>query len=257
MIMAEGKSILSQVAYGRLRFVQRHLPELAEYSSRTWGEESERFRIAQNRAVLELAAFYDQASRQVGAEIASVFAVHAMLLEDRDFVDTVLAIIRNRGVTAEFAVRTTGDRLAATFAAMDSLYMQARAADIRDISRRVVRLLLAWHSSYPLRGGPAILVSDEFLPSEVMDLDNRKLLGLIARKGSVDSHTAMLLRAYRIPAMAEVDLDPCWDGHRALLDGFDHRLYLDPDGELLDSLRLKYQEGGKPIGYGMEAPLPL
>lgn len=257
MIVTEGKSILDQVSYGRLRFVHRHLPELAEHSSRTWEEESERFRIAQSRAVLELAAFYDQASRQVGPEIASVFAVHAMLLEDRDFADAVLAMIRDLEATAEFAVQVTGERLAATFAAMDSLYMQARAADIRDISRRVVRLLLAWHPSDPLRGGPAILVSDEFLPSEVMDLDTRKLLGLVSRKGSVDSHTAMLLRAYRIPAMAEVDLDPCWDGHRALLDGFDHRLYLDPDGGLLDTLRLKYQEGGKPIGCAIEAPLSL
>ena len=257
MIVLEGKSILNQVSYGRLRFLHRRSPELTERSSRTGEEESERFRVAQGRAVLELEAFYDQASRQVGADIASVFLVHGMLLEDRDFVDTVLAMIRDRGTTAEFAVQTVGEKLAATFAAMDSLYMQARAADIRDISRRVVRLLLACHPSDPLRGGPAILVADEFLPSEVMDLDKRKLLGLVSRKGSVDSHTAMLLRAYRIPAMAEVDLAPCWDGHRALLDGFDNRLYLDPDGELLDTLRLKYQDGGKPIGCGIKEPLPL
>lgn len=255
MIVAEGKSILDQIAYGRLRFFCRHLPELTERSSRTWGEESVRFQLAQNRAVLELAAVYDQAARQVGADIASVFAVHAMLLEDRDFVDSILTMIRDREVTAEFAVQTTGERFAATFAAMDNPYMQARAADIRDITRRMVRLLLGWYPPDPLGNGPAILVADEFLPSEVLDLDNRKLLGLIAREGSVDSHTAMLLRAYRIPAMAEVDLAPCWDGHRALLDGFGHRLYLDPDGELLDTLRLKYQEGGKPADCGVKAPL--
>ena len=257
MIVAEGKSILDQVSYGRLRFLRRRHPELAEYSSRTSEEECDRFRTAQGRAVLELEAFYDRASRQVGMEIASVFLVHSMLLEDRDFVDTVLTTIRDRGTTAEFAVKTTGERLAAAFSAMDSLYMQARAADIRDIARRMVRLLLGWHPLDPMRGGPAILVADEFLPSEVMDLDNRKLLGLVARQGSVDSHTAMLLRAYRIPAMAEVDLDPCWDGHRALLDGFDHRLYLDPDGELLDALRVKYQAGGKPVGCGVAEPMPL
>lgn len=257
MIITKGKSIVDQVAYGRLRFFQRRLPEIAEFSQRSQTEESKRFREAQRRAVRELADLYDRAARRVGTDIASVFAVHAMLLEDRDFVNSTLTMIGEQGTTAEFAVQTTGERFAATFAAMDSPYMQARAADMRDISRRVMRLLLAWRPTDPLRNGPAILVADEFLPSEVMDLDGRKLLGLLSRKGSVDSHTALLLGAYRIPAMAEVDLDPCWDGHRALLDGFGHRVYLDPDGGLLDTLRVRYQAGGKPVGYRTKEPLTV
>ncbi|MCF2595337.1 phosphoenolpyruvate-utilizing N-terminal domain-containing protein [Pseudoflavonifractor phocaeensis] len=257
MVIAEGKSILDQVAYGRLRFLRHRPQDIAEFSQRTREEESARFHKAQRRAVLELAAFYDQAAHQVGIEIASIFAVHAMLLEDRDFVDTIQTMIREKGTTAEFAVRAAGEGFASTFAKMDSPYMQARAADIRDIARRVVRLLLGARPQEPLREGPAILVADEFLPSEVMGLNHRRLLGLISREGSVDSHTALLLRAYRVPAMAEVDLDPCWDGHLALLDGFDHRVYLDPEQELLESLRIRYQAGGKPAEHPAEEPLPV
>lgn len=257
MVVTEGRSILDQIAYGRLRFFQRRLPEIAEYSQLTWQEEAERFRQARRRAELELERCYERAERQVGRDIADIFAVHAMLMEDQDFEESVIEMIRERGATAEFAVLCTGDEVAAAFAGMDSAYMQARAADLRDISRRMVRGLLRWRPRNPLREGPAILVADEFLPSEVMELDTRKLLGLIALKGSVDSHTSLILQAYRIPAMAEVELSPCWDGHLALLDGAGQRLYMDPDGALLDSLRLRYQEGGKPAHILEEEPLSL
>ncbi|MEM5780189.1 MAG: phosphoenolpyruvate-utilizing N-terminal domain-containing protein [Lawsonibacter sp.] len=248
MEMAIGKSILDQIVFGRLRFFHRLIPEVAEFSQLRWQEEEERFRKAQRRAVLQLAALYDQTSSQVGEGMAAIFAIHAMLLEDEDFVESIQTLIRERGTTAEYAVRVVGRGFGAAFAAMDSPYMRARAADIRDISRRVMALLLKNRPQDPLREGPAILVSDEFLPSEVLDLDHRRLLGLIARRGSVDSHTSMLLRAYGIPAMAEVELDQEWDGHLALLDGFDHRLYLDPDRELLETLRVRYQAGRAPSG---------
>lgn len=247
MEIAMGKSILDQISFGRLHFFQRLIPEVAEFSQLSWEEEKKRFQRAQNQAVLQLSAFYDQASKQIGEETAAIFAIHAILLEDEDFVDAVRTVIREKGTTAEYAVREVGRSFAATFTAMDSTYMQARASDIRDISRRVMRLLMGSRPQNPLREGPAILVSDEFLPSEVMDLDHRRLLGLISRKGSVDSHTSMLLQAYGIPAMAEAELDSEWDGHLALLDGFDHRLYLDPDRELIESLRLRYQARGKPV----------
>lgn len=243
MEMAIGKSVLDQIVFGRLRFFQRLVPEVAEFSQLSWEEEKMRFQEAQHQAVLELAALYDRTSRQVGEGMAAIFAIHAMLLEDEDFVESIRALIREKGATAEHAVRVVGRGFGAAFAAMDSPYMRARAVDIRDISRRVMRLLLKNHPQDPLREGPAILVADEFLPSEVLDLDHRRLLGLIARKGSVDSHTSMLLRAYGIPAMAEVELDQEWDGHLALLDGFDHCLYLDPDRELVETLRLRYQAG--------------
>lgn len=257
MLVTEGRSILNQIAYGRLRFLHRRLPEIIERTQRTAQEEEERFQQARRRAELELELCYERAARQVGRDIADIFAVHAMLLEDQDFEESVLTMVRERRMTAEYAVLCTGDRLAAAFAGMDSTYMQARAADLRDISRRMVRSLLRWRPRDPLQEGPAILVADEFLPSEVMEFDAKKLLGLIARQGSVDSHTSLILQAYRVPAMAEVDLAPCWDGHLALLDGGGHRLYMEPDGALLESLRLRYQEGGKPAEKCEKELLPL
>ena len=246
MEIVSGRSMMDQIAFGRLRFFHRDIPEVTRFSQLPWQEEEARFRLAQRRAVLQLAAFHDQVSRQTEPNTASIFAIHAMLLEDDDFVNSILTLIRQEKVTAEYAVQAVGQNFRATFSAMDSSYMRARAADIRDISRRVMRLLMNCHPKDYLQQGPAILVSDEFFPSEVMDLNHRRLLGLVSRQGSVDSHTSMLLQAYHIPAMNQVDLSSRWDGHLALLDGFGNRLYLDPDRETVDHLRLRYQAGGRP-----------
>lgn len=240
MEITAGKSILGQLALGRLQFFTPSEPVLEQKSGLGWEGEKARFLQARQEAVLELAEFYDRACGQVGKETASIFSTHAALLEDEDFAQAVLDQLRQEGVTAQYAVRAVGKRLAAAFSAMDSPYMQARAKDIRDISRRVVRRLLGLRPVNPMTRGAAILVADEILPSEIMELDRSRLLGLIARKGSVYSHAAMLLRAYRIPALAEVELGQEWDGHTALLDGFAHRLYLDPDPAMAERLRRRY-----------------
>lgn len=251
MIVTAGKSILERIVCGRLRFLYRVLPEITECSQLSREEEEARFREAQRQAVSQLAAAYRQVSRQVGEKIASIFAAHAMMLEDVDFAAAVHSIIWERAATAEYAVRKAGEELAAAFDGMEDSYMKARAADFKDIARRVVLQLQerAWRD--PLWEGPAILVTDELLPSEMMklmDLEHQNLLGLIARKGSVDSHAAILLKAYGIPGMAEVDLDEEWDGHMALLDGYGQRLYVDPDPDLETELRARYQESGSLAG---------
>ncbi len=236
MQTAAGESILAQIVMGRLRFCQLAPARPKPGPALSPEDEEERFRQAQRLSVLELAGLYDQMCRQVGKGTASIFAIHAMLLEDEDFVQSVQENIRRDRTNAEFAVWKTGSGLAATFAAMDDLYMRARAGDIRDITHRMIRRLQGEQQEDPLRQGPAILVSEEFLPSEVAELDRSRLLGVIARKGSVDSHTALLLRACQIPAMAQVALDVRWDGHLALLDGINHRLYLDPDRNTINRL---------------------
>lgn len=236
MQTAGGKSILNQIVAGRLRFCQLAPARPKPGPALPPGDEEDRFLQAQHLSVLELASLYDRMSRRVGEGTASIFAIHAMLLEDEDFVHTVRSIIRREETCAEYAVWKTGTRLAATFSAMDNLYMQARAGDIRDITHRVVWRLRGEQREDPLREGPAILVADEFLPSEVAELDHGRLLGVVTRKGSVDSHTALLLRACQIPAMAQVALDARWDGHMAVLDGINHRLCLDPDEETLERM---------------------
>ena len=241
-----GKSILGQIAYGRLRFLCRPEQAAAEHSQLTWEEECLRFWTARRQAVEQVTALYQRAARQVGKGIASIFAAHVMLLEDEELTGTIQAMIRGEGVTAEYAVQEAGKLYGQAFSNLDSAYMRARAIDIGDICHRMLDLLLGSQRYDPLGKEPAILVSDGFFPSEVLDLDHRRLLGLAATQGSVDSHAAMLLRAYGIPAITEVDLGPEWDGHLALLDGFDHRLYLEPDRDTLERLRLRYQAGGRP-----------
>ncbi len=252
MLELTGRSIAEQIAIGQLHFYRREPPVLAPRSQRGPQEELERFQQGQRQAVLQLAALYDRAFAEVGEETASIFAIHAMLLEDEDLVRTITDMIQREGATAEYAVKAAGDALAAAFGAMDSPYMRARSVDMRDISRRMLRALLGRRPKAPLTRPGTILVCEEFFPSEVMELDRRWLVGLAAMRGNVDSHTAHLLRAYHIPGMIELDLSPDleWEGQIGLMDGFDNKLYLDPDRELMEKLRLRYQERGCPVGCG-------
>lgn len=248
MEVFQGRSIQGQIAYGRLRFVVRPKSEMPRYSQLTWQEELDRVKQAKKQTMDILSGYYDRARRDVGGDIASVFSIHALMLEDKGLTDAITEQLREQHATAEYAVRTAGHSLVTCFRAMQDPYMQARAADIRDVCRQMLRILTNNPVFEPFNGTPAILVADEILPSEVMDLNQRrKLLGFISRKGSVNSHSAMLLDAYHIPAMAKVDLAPSWDGHLALLDGFAGKLYLDPDPALQEALRLRYEDGGRPL----------
>lgn len=234
-----GKSIQNQLAAGTLRFYYRQ-PFPVDVASRlSQDEEIHRFHMAQQRCIVVLSRLYDEAARDVGIQATSIFSIHGMLLEDTSFVESILSVLSNQHTTAEYAVQTAGNRFATAFADMDSPYMQARGADIRDISNQLIRCLLDIRTPDPLGNSPAILVSDELLPSEVMALDRRKLLGLITWHGSVDSHTAMLLQAMKIPGLAQADITPSWDGHPAILDGFSHCLYVDPEPEIFRQLGLR------------------
>ena len=247
MQIVAGKAIMEQIVVGRLNFYRRPVPQVQLYTQGDWRQEINRFHRAQQTAILELNTLYTRALYQVGEGVASIFTIHGMLLEDRDYVETVRGLIQGQGATAEYAVQMAEVSFSAAFAAMESPYMRARAVDIRDISQRVLRALMGGRQEL-LMDEPAILVSDEYLPSEVMDFDQRRLLGLIARKGSLDSHTAMLVRAYHIPAIVEADIASRWEGHPALMDGFTGNVYIDPEREHLDQLRELYQANGRPKG---------
>lgn len=247
MQILKGKAIMEQIVAGRLCFYRRPAPQIQLYTQGNWRQEINRFHQAQQTAIVELSTLYHRALNQVGESVASIFLIHGMLLEDHDYVETVRELINGQGATAEYAVQMAEISFAAAFSSMDSPYMRARAADIRDISRRVLRALMGGRQTL-LMDEPAILVADEYLPSEVMDFDQRRLLGLITRKGSLDSHTAMLVRAYHIPAIVEVDLISNWEGHLALMDGYTGNVYIDPEPKQLDQLRELYQANGRPGG---------
>jgi len=250
MQVLTGKAIMDQIVAGRLCFYRRPAPNIQLYTQGGWRQEVNRFQQAQQTAILELNTLYHRALNQVGEGVASIFLIHGMLLEDHDYTETVRTVIQEQSATAEYAVQMAEVSFAAAFSAMDSTYMQARAVDIRDISQRVLRALMGGRQEL-LMDEPAILVSDEFLPSEVMDFDQRRLLGLITTKGSLDSHTAMLVRVYHIPAIVEVDLPPRMEGHLALMDGYAGRVYVDPEPEVLNQLRELYQANGRPKGLAL------
>ena len=250
MHILSGKAIMEQIVAGRLCVYRRPAPQVQLYTLGDWRQEINRFHRAQQLAILELNTLYHRALNQVGEGVASIFLIHGMLLEDHDYVETVRGLINGQGVTAEYAVQMAEISFSAAFSAMDSPYMQARSADIRDISQRVLRALMGGRQTL-LMDEPAILVSEDFLPSEVMDFDQRRLLGLITRKGSLDSHTAMLVRAYHIPAIVEVDLIPKGEGHLAVMDVYTGNIYVAPGPEQLHQLRELYQANGRPKGSAL------
>ena len=239
MQVATGKSILNGIAIGPLRIYKKAEAQTNQTSVLTPAEEWDRFQAACTKAKEQLADLYDKALNEVGEDNAAIFEIHQMMLEDEDYLDAAKGIIDTQGATAEYAATTTGENFSAAFAAMEDAYMQARATDVKDISRRVVNILTGQDDAAALDDQPAILVADDLTPSETVQLDKSKLLGFITRHGSSNSHTAILARTMNIPALIGVDFDESWDGKLAVLDGYNHCVYIDPAQELLAAMEEK------------------
>ena len=242
MQVATGKSILNGVAIGPLRIYRKEETQTAVSSTLTVEEELARFDSARMKAQEQLGALYEKALDEVGEENAAIFEIHEMMLDDDDYLDAVKSIIETQGATAEYAVATTGENFAAAFADMEDAYMKARATDVKDVSSRVVNILSGATEGNALGDEPAILVADDLAPSETVQLDKSKLLGFITRYGSSNSHTAILARTMNIPALIGVDYDDSWDGKLAVLDGYNHCVYVDPAPELLTTMEEKRKE---------------
>ena len=228
MQVATGKSILNGIAIGSLRIYKKAEVKTSQTSSLTPEEEWKRFETAKEKAQEQLGGLYDKALDEVGEDNAAIFEIHQMMLDDDDYLEAIQGIIKTQGATAEYATETTGENFSAAFAAMDDEYMRARATDVKDISRRVVNILTGAGDSAMQDDQPAILVADDLTPSETVQLDKSKLLGFITRHGSSNSHTAILARTMNIPALIGVDFDDSWDGQTAVLDGYNHCVYIDP-----------------------------
>ena len=239
MKVATGTSILRGIAIGRLKLHRKEAVETSRTSSLAPEEEYARFQAAQKAAQEQLGQLYEKALDEVGEDNAAIFEIHQMMLEDEDYVDAVKGILDSQGATAEYAVTATGENFAAAFAAMEDPYMQARSADVKDISRRVVNILTGTGAGAVQGDEPAILMADDLTPSETVQMDKSKLLGFITRGGSANSHTAILARTMGIPALVGVDFDESWDGQLAILDGCNHCVYVDPAPELLAAMEAK------------------
>ena len=245
MEVATGKSILNGIAIGKLRIYRKAVAASENGAAASPEAEWERFEQARVQAQEQLAALYEKALEEVGEENAAIFEIHQMMLEDEDYLDAVKGILETQNATAEYAVIATGENFSAMFAAMDDAYMQARAVDVKDISQRVGNILSGRAEDSLLGDEPVILVADDLTPSETVQLDKSKLLGFITRHGSSNSHTAILARTMNIPALIGVDFDDSWDGRPAVLDGYNHCVYIDPAADLLATMEEKQKNDFK------------
>lgn len=248
MQVCTGKSVLMGIAIGRLAFYQRGKKGMPEKTHVAEAEaEVRRFERARRQAVGELEALYEQALREAGKERALIFDMHKLLLEGGDYPENVARCIRQEKVSAAYAAGAVGEMFAARFASMEDEYMRARSADVRDIADRVIRLLDAAcpkpekPRTGPGAGQPVILLAEDLSPSEVMELDRSRVLALVLRQGSVNSHTAILIGAMNIPALVQTDVpfDPAYEGVQAVVDGIGGQLILEPDGAALADMAEK------------------
>lgn len=226
-----GKGVSKGVAAGPISFYRRASGVIPRHEVSDTAAELERFRAARETAKEQLAKLYDKALAEAGEDAAMLFEAHQMMLDDLDFVESIEGMIENDRVNAEAAVSDTGAQFAEMFAAMDDSYMQARAADIRDISARVIGILTGEGESGIVSDVPCIVTADDLAPSETVQLDKALILGFITAGGSANSHTAILARTMGIPAIigAGAALKPELEGKYAILDGQTGEAVIEPD----------------------------
>lgn len=237
-----GKSILNGVAIGRIVFYRKGEQQVKRVKVEDVETEILRYEEANARAVEQLNELYEKALKEVGEMNASVFEVHAMMLEDDDYRESVENMIRSQQVNAEFAVAATGDNFSRMFEEMEDDYFKARAVDVKDISERLVGILSGRETQEAILGEPAILVADDLAPSETVQMDKDKLLAFVTQHGSSNSHTAILARTMNIPALIGVEIQEAWDGRLAVVDGHTGTLYIDPDEETLCRMQARREE---------------
>lgn len=244
MITLSGKSVFGGVEIGKIAFYKRNERQIKRYRVEDTAAEVKRFEAAKAVALDELRALHEKAMKDVGEENAMIFEMHQMMLEDLDYCESIMHIITTQEVNAEYAVGTTADNFAAMFSSMDDAYMQGRAADVKDISERVLNILSGASKSGIETDVPVIVAADDLVPSETVQLDKKLVLGFATMYGSSNSHTAILARTMNIPAIIGLgeELKPEYDGAFAIIDGFSGKIYIDPDEETLESMKKKQAE---------------
>lgn len=203
-----------------------------------------RVSAAVEKSQAQLQELYEKAVDEVGEASAAIFEVHQMMLEDEDYLDAVYNVIRTESTNAEYAVAVTGDNFAEIFAGMDDEYMNARAADVKDISNRLIRNLVGCEGVDLKNIAPSIIIADDLTPSETVQMDKSKILAFATVHGSTNSHTAILARMMNIPALIGVpmDLDEIHNGMTAIVDGFNGTITLDPSDEIREATEKRIHE---------------
>ncbi len=231
-----GKGVYSAVAIGKISVFRKRDVSVTRTHITDSAAELRRVEQAKQKAAEQLQAIYDKALKEVGETNAQIFEIHMMMLDDEDYNDSIRSIIETQSVNAEYAVAVTADNFSEMFASMEDPYMQARSADVRDISNRLIANLTGTASDVASAGGKMIVCAEDLAPSETVALDKDKVLAFVTAKGSSNSHTAILARNMNIPAVigaGDEFLSSITDGQTAVVDGYTGEIFLDPDEETI------------------------
>lgn len=244
MQIYNGKSVFGGIAIGKISVYQKKEQQVKRVKIDDPEQEMARYEKAKAEGIKQLQGLYDKALREVGEANAAIFEVHQMMMEDDGYNESVENIIRSQGVNAEYAVATTGDNYAQMFSAMDDDYMRERAADVRDISERLLTILNGEETGAVDADEPKIIVAEDLAPSETVQLDKDKVLSFVTVKGSLNSHTAILARTMAIPALVNtsVSLESEMDSRLGIVDGANGTFYVDPDEETLAEMKKRQEE---------------
>ena len=233
----QGKSVFNGIAIGKIQVFQKGESLVKRVKVSDAGQEVERFYQARETAKQQLQELYQKALREVGELNAAIFEVHQMMLDDLDYEESIVNMIKSQEVNAEYAVANTGDNFSKMFASMDDEYMQARSADVKDISNRVIGILQGKTLGGISGSEPGILLAEDLAPSETVQLDKSKVLSFVTRHGSTNSHTAILARTMNIPALIGIDYPAAVDGKTAIVDGNQGLLIIDPTVSILEAYK--------------------
>lgn len=242
MEVLNGKSVYGGIAIGRISVYSKSDSQVKREKIEDVQAEIKRFEEAKELAKEQLGKLYEKALKEVGEVNAMIFEVHQMMLDDQGYIEFITHMITSQNVNAEYAVACAGDNFSEMFASMDDDYMKERAADVKDISNRVVSILQGCEGGGINSSEPVIIVADDLAPSETVQLDKSKVLAFVTRHGSTNSHTAILARTMNIPALIGVNYAEDCDGKEAIVDGYNGLLYLEPEAEVAEKLAGRQQE---------------
>ena len=244
MQVYSGKSVFGGIAIGKISVYRKNEQQVKRVRTEDTKGELARYEAAKAAAIEQLQELYQKALKEVGEANAAIFEIHQMMLDDGDYNESVENIIETQKVNAEYAVAVTGDNFAQMFRAMDDDYMRERAADVKDISERVLSILNGGQKGKVVTDEPVIIVADDLAPSETVQLEKDMVLSFVTVHGSVNSHTAILARTMAIPALIgteELPLDDTVDGKLAVVDGLNGKIYVEPDAQTLEAMKKRRQ----------------
>ena len=245
----KGKSVYNGIAIGKIHVYRKNEQQVKREKITDTAAEINRYNEAKEAAKVQLQELYEKAVKEVGEGGAAIFEIHQMMLDDQDYQESVENIINTQEVNAEYAVATTGDNFSAMFAAMDDEYMQARSADIKDISERLISVLVGCGSGSLNTDEPTIIVADDLAPSETVQMDKDKVLAFVTLQGSVNSHTAILARTMGIPALVSCAGSGLsfenLEGKTGIVDGNTGIFTVEPTEELLNEKQAEAENEAK------------